>query len=100
MIGGSSGISKEGLVLQENVEAEAESDNGPQALAVVPSGDGLDGFCHSGADGGTLDLVAVDSKLVGLDWKIERIAGAVGAKIGSGVSADIERSSQVRMEGV
>ncbi len=35
---------------------------------------------------GRLDLEAVDAKLVGLDKKIERIAGAVGARIGSGVS--------------
>ncbi len=100
MIGSRSGISKEGLLLQENGEAEnskpvTESGKDPQALAIVPSealiryDDGLAGLCPSGADRDTLDLAAVDSKLVGLDWKIERIAGAVGAKIGSGVSADL-----------
>jgi hypothetical protein len=41
-----------------------------------------------------LDLAAVVSKLVGLDWKIERIAGSVGAKIGSGVSADLSEADK------
>ena len=34
----------------------------------------------------TKEAEAVNAKLVGLDKKIERIAGAVGARIGLGVS--------------
>ncbi len=54
-------------------------------LAGTPAGDGARSEEAVAAEG-RLDLEAVDAKLVGLDKKIERIAGAVGARIGSGVS--------------
>ncbi len=46
---------------------------------------GLDGVGPEWGDGA--GLVAVEERLAGLDRKIERIAGAVGARIGSGVSS-------------
>jgi hypothetical protein len=91
-----------GIMLPETATAEVAASKTPPALALVladsPAGLESNGsrltrgnsiltmgssrFTLGNADPGP---ETVEAKLEGLDWKIERIAGAVGAKIGSGV---------------
>jgi hypothetical protein len=71
--------------------AAANGDPPAQALALADesAGDG-GGTEGSVGAGGRLGLEGLDAKLAGLDRKIERIAGVVGARTGSGVSAAAE----------
>jgi hypothetical protein len=89
-IGSRSESGKDNPPSLEKVASELSASKAPLAPALA-SATAVDGAEWNGPARGKFGSVenvepeTVEAKLDGLDWKIERIAGAVGAKIGSGV---------------